>query len=186
MGLFARNRRYYLIPIEHKKETFGDIFDKHENLIGRIRTNKKNMIIVAEVNGTICLRIKEHGSVRYTIEDHFGNYLGNVLVPKRRHHKLVVEDRFGKEILSTRGFVEWNFTIQNDKRKKIAVGCTTNLMFSIDKRGIQHGKPSFLFSVKPHHPDSRLLLAIFIILLKKMRRIDITELYAMYGPAIPL
>ncbi|MDH3656749.1 MAG: hypothetical protein OEM77_01225 [Nitrosopumilus sp.] len=186
MVLFARNRRYYLIPVEHKKEIFGDIFDKHQNLIGRIRTNKKDMIIVTEVNGTICLRIKEYGSKRYTIEDHFGNYLGNVLVPKRRHEKLIVEDRFGKKILSTRGFVEWVFTIQNERSKKIAVGCTTNLMFSIDKRGTQHGKPSFLFSVRPHHPDSRFLLAIFIILLKKMRRTDITELYVKFGPAIPL
>ena len=185
MVLFARNRRYYLIPVEDKKERFGKIFDKHQNLIGRLRTDG-NDVIVTEKNGTVCLRIKKLNSKKYSMEDHFGNYLGNVMVPKTRHDEISVEDRNHKKILSTRGFVEWNFVILNDHKKKIAVGCTTDIMFTEDKIGIQHTQPSFLFSIKPHHPDSRFLLAIFIILLKKMKRTDVTELYALFGPAIPL
>ena len=78
MVLFAKNRRYYLIPIIHKKGNSGKIFDKHKKLIGRIRKKKyRKDIIVTETNGVICLRLRKLGSsVRYGIEDHFGNYLG--------------------------------------------------------------------------------------------------------------
>ena len=85
----------------------------------------------------------------------------------------------------TQGFVEWNFIIQDTRKKKVAVGTTTEMMFSKDVHGIRHAKPSFLLSMKPHHPDSRFLLAIFIILLRKMTRIDVSTYYTGFGPALP-
>ena len=186
MVLFARNRRYYLIPVEHKKENYGEIFDKRKNLIGRIRMRGKD-IIVTEANGVVCLRLRKLGSsVKYRIEDHFGNYLGRVGVFKSHKEEIEVEDRYNKRVLFTKGFVEWTFTIQDKRKKKIAIGGTTNIMFSKDRFGIRHVRPSFLLSVKPHHPDSRFLLAVFIILLKKMSRTDISKYYLHMGPALPI
>ena len=78
MVLFAKNCRYYLIPIEHKKENFGEIYDKRKNLIGRIRMKGKD-IVVTETNDVVCLCLGKLGSsVKYGIEDHFGNYLGQL------------------------------------------------------------------------------------------------------------
>jgi len=186
MVLFARNRRYYLIPVEHKKENYGKIFDKRKNLIGRIRMRGKD-IIVTETNGVICLRLRKLGSsVKYRIEDHFGNYLGRVGVFKIPGEEIEVEDRNNKKILFTKGFVEWNFTIRDERKKKIAMGGTTNIIFSKNTFGIRHAKPSFLLTMKPHHPDSRFLLAVFIILLKKMSRTDISKYYLFLGPALPI
>jgi len=58
MVLFARNRRYYLIPVEDKKDKCGKIFDKRKNLIGKIKTSRKN-IIITEINGVVSLRLKK-------------------------------------------------------------------------------------------------------------------------------
>ena len=197
MVLFAKNRRYYLIPLEHKEkpkkflrkqklEKFGEIFDKRKNLIGKIKVQNQD-IIVTETNGVVCLRlIKIGGSSFYTIEDHFKNYLGQIKISTKSHKKIIIEDKNYEKILFTRGFVEWNFTIQNKQKKKIAVGTTTDMMFSKDTFGIRHTKPSFLLSMKPHHPDSRFLLAIFIILLRKMSRTDISKYYLKLNPALPL
>ena len=197
MVLFAKNRRYYLIPLEHKEkpkkflrkqksEKFGEIFDKRKNLIGKIKVQNQD-IIVTETNGVVCLRlIKIGGSSFYTIENHFKNYLGRIKISTKSHKKIIIEDENYEKILFTRGFVEWHFTIQNKQKKKIAVGTTTDMMFSKDTFGIRHTKPSFLLSMKPHHPDSRFLLAIFIILLRKLSRTDISKYYLKLRPALPL
>lgn len=197
MVLFAKNRRYYLISEDHAEETKkifrkvdntknGKIFDKRKNLIGRIRFESHD-IIVTEKNGVVCLRLlKEGRRSEYLIEDHFRNYLGKVKVSGKANQEITIIDKNENSILFTKGFVEWNFVIRDKRKKKIAVGTTTGMMLSKDVHGVRHAKPSFLLSMKPHHPDSRFLLAIFIILLRKMTRIDISTYYIKFGPALPL
>ena len=197
MGLFAKNRRYYLIPLENREESKkffqgkkknkpGEIFDKRKNLIGKMKI-KGDDIIVTETNRVICLRLKKlPKSSSYSIEDHFGNYLGRVKTSKNPNEKILVENNKNEKILFTRGFVEWNFTIQNQKKQKIAVGTTTNMMLSKTTHDIRHTKPSFLLSLRPHHPDSRFLFAIFVVLLQKMPKIDISRYQLKLGPAVPL
>ena len=197
MALFTKNRRYYLIPLENaekpkkffqknKNTESGKIYDKRKNLIGKIRFGKDG-IIVTESNGVVCLRLKRAGkSSQYYIEDHFKNSLGRIEVSKKPDGKITIIDKDENTVLFTKGFVEWNFIISNKHKKKIAVGTTTDMMFSKSTLGIRHTKPSFLLSMKPHHPDSRFLLAIFIILLRRMSRIDISRYYAKFGPALPL
>ena len=186
MGLFARNRRYYLIPVEQKKERCAEIFDRHKNLIGKITVNK-NEILVTETNNVICLRIKKTGSgTWHSIEDHHGNYLGRVGVQKRSGvQEIEVDDKNNQKVLVTKGFIEWAFTIHDKQRKKIARGTTTKMIMSVDRNGIKHVRPSFLLSVNPHHPDSRFILAIFIMLMRKMTRTDVTKFYMKFGPALP-
>ena len=188
MGLFARNRRYYLIPIEHKKEKYGDIYDRHKNLIGKINHEYHNEIIVTEINDVVCFRMKKIGfGTKYSIEDGFGNYLGKVgIFKKSGNQEIEVDDRYDKRILFTKGFVEWSFTIRDNQRKRIAEGTTTKMAVLKDRYGIKHARSSFLLSIKPHHPDSRFFLAIFIVLLKKMSRTDIAKYYLKLGPALPL
>ncbi|MDH3656816.1 MAG: hypothetical protein OEM77_01600 [Nitrosopumilus sp.] len=125
-------------------------------------------------------------SSKYLIEDHFGNHLGRVGVSKINGKQVFVEDGDGNKILFTQGFVEWSFIIRGKRNKKIAVGTTSAMMLSKNTHGILHAKPSFILSIKPHHPDSRFLLAIFVILLKKMSRIDISKYYLKLGPALQL
>ena len=196
MVLFAKNRRYYLISEDHAEKTkkifrkventkTGKIFDKRKNLIGKIKFDSHD-IIVTEKNGVVCLRLLKEGSrSEYLIEDHFRNYLGKVKVSGKKNQEMTITDKNENRILFTQGFVEWNFIIQDTRKKKVAVGTTTEMMFSKDVHGIRHAKPSFLLSMKPHHPDSRFLLAIFIILLRKMTRIDVSTYYTRFGPALP-
>ena len=197
MVLFAKNRRYYLIPLDHaekpkkffqnnKNRESGKIYDKRKNLIGKIKF-EKNDIIVTETNGVVCLRLrKESRGAQYHIEDHFRNNLGRVHVSRKPHDEVSIIDRDDNAVLFTKGFVEWNFVIRDGRKKKIAVGTTTDMMFSKDIHGIRHTKPSFLLRMRHHHPDSRFLLAVFIILLRRMSRIDISRYYIKFGPALPL